>query len=236
MTEVQYNKDIICLRNISHSYPKDLSRQVILNNISLSIPHGQSCAIVGASGSGKSTLLNIIGLLDKPNVGSVFINGTEMSQANIEIRAIARNQIIGFVFQSYNLLPRLTILDNVALPLFYRGVSKSNAYKAAKIQLNRVGLSDKIQYKPADLSGGQRQRVAIARSLIGEPILLLADEPTGNLDSKNAEGIINLLMSLNQTEKTTLLLVTHDKNLAGCMSRCIEVHDGTISERSHANG
>ncbi|CCK03240.1 Cell division transporter, ATP-binding protein FtsE (TC 3.A.5.1.1) [Cronobacter sakazakii 701] len=110
-----------------------------------------------------------------------------MSQANSEIRAIARNQIIGFVFQSYNLLPRLTILDNVALPLFYRGVSKSNAYKAAKIQLNRVGLSDKIQYKPADLSGGQRQRVAIARSLIGEPILLLADEPTGNLDSKNAE-------------------------------------------------
>ncbi|MBF3375407.1 ATP-binding cassette domain-containing protein, partial [Leptospira borgpetersenii serovar Arborea] len=100
--------------------------------------------------------------------------------------------------------------------------SKSNAYKAAKIQLNRVGLSDKIQYKPADLSGGQRQRVAIARSLIGEPILLLADEPTGNLDSKNAEGIINLLMSLNQTEKTTLLLVTHDKSLAGCMSRCIE--------------
>ncbi|ABU76387.1 hypothetical protein ESA_01119 [Cronobacter sakazakii ATCC BAA-894] len=159
-----------------------------------------------------------------------------MSQANSEIRAIARNQIIGFVFQSYNLLPRLTILDNVALPLFYRGVSKSNAYKAAKIQLNRVGLSDKIQYKPADLSGGQRQRVAIARSLIGEPILLLADEPTGNLDSKNAEGIINLLMSLNQTEKTTLLLVTHDKNLAGCMFRCIEVHDGTISERSHANG
>ncbi|GKW16961.1 ABC transporter ATP-binding protein [Pectobacterium carotovorum subsp. carotovorum] len=225
--------DLICLQDLSLTYSTGASSQAVLHNISLSIPAGQSCAIVGASGSGKSTLLNIIGLLDQPVSGRLLLAGQDMSQASADERAIVRNQVIGFVFQSFNLLPRLDALDNVALPLLYRGVSRQAARQAAQLQLARVGLAERTHHRPADLSGGQRQRVAIARALVGEPVLLLADEPTGNLDSQTADDIIALLLALNREQGTTLVMVTHDEGMAGRMARRIQVQDGRIHEVHH---
>lgn len=228
------NNRLICLEKVTYAYTTGASTQNVLHDVSFSIPKGQSCAIVGASGSGKSTLLNLIGLLDEPTTGRLLLAGEDMSRVNAESRAIARNRLIGFVFQSFNLLPRLNALDNVALPLLYRGVSQPQARQAAMVQLERVGLASHHHHRPADMSGGQRQRVAIARALIGEPGLLLADEPTGNLDSQTAHDIIELLLSLNHEYGTTLVVVTHDNGIAQRMARCIEVCDGRIEERQHA--
>lgn len=232
----KYPQNLICLSGISRDYPAGASSHSILRNVSLNVPVGQSCAITGTSGSGKSTLLNIIGLLDKPTSGQVILAGRDMTNASDDVRAKARNQIIGFVFQGFNLLPRLTALENVALPLLYRGISRAVARQKASFQLERVGLSERLRHRPADLSGGQRQRVAIARALIGEPRLLLADEPTGNLDYETAQGIVNLLLSLNETTETTLVMVTHDENIAGRMSRRICVTDGLITGDINAEG
>lgn len=229
-----HDTDLIRLENITHAYATGASSQAILYDVSFSVPTGQSCAIVGASGSGKSTLLNLIGLLDEPTSGRVLLAGEDMTNADAESRAIARNRIIGFVFQSFNLLPRLDALDNVALPLLYRGIPQPQARQAALTQLERVGLSNRSHHRPADMSGGQRQRVAIARALVGEPSLLLADEPTGNLDSQTAQDIIGLLLSLNRERGTTLVVVTHDTGIADRMARCIQVRDGRIEEAGHA--
>ena len=229
-----HDTDLIRLENITHAYATGASSQAVLYDVSFSVPTGQSCAIVGASGSGKSTLLNLIGLLDEPTSGRVLLAGEDMTNADAESRAIARNRIIGFVFQSFNLLPRLDALDNVALPLLYRGIPQPQARQAALTQLERVGLSNRSHHRPADMSGGQRQRVAIARVLVGEPSLLLADEPTGNLDSQTAQDIIGLLLSLNRERGTTLVVVTHDTGIADRMARCIQVRDGRIEEAGHA--
>ena len=229
-----HDSDFIRLENIKHAYATGASSQAVLYDVSFSVPTGQSCAIVGASGSGKSTLLNLIGLLDEPTSGRVLLAGEDMTNADAESRAIARNRIIGFVFQSFNLLPRLDALDNVALPLLYRGIPQPQARQAALTQLERVGLSNRSHHRPADMSGGQRQRVAIARALVGEPSLLLADEPTGNLDSQTAQDIIGLLLSLNRERGTTLVVVTHDTGIADRMARCIQVRDGRIEEAGHA--
>ncbi|WJV53420.1 ABC transporter ATP-binding protein [Prodigiosinella aquatilis] len=229
-----HDTDLIRLENITHAYATGASNQTVLHNVSFSVPTGQSCAIVGASGSGKSTLLNLIGLLDEPTLGRVLLAGEDMTSADAESRAIARNRIIGFVFQSFNLLPRLNALDNVALPLLYRGIPQPQARQAALMQLERVGLTNHRHHRPADMSGGQRQRVAIARALVGEPSLLLADEPTGNLDSQTAQDIIELLLSLNRECGTTLVVVTHDTGIADRMARCIQVHDGRVEEAGHA--
>lgn len=228
-----HDTDLIRLENITHAYATGTSSQAVLYDVSFSVPTGQSCAIVGASGSGKSTLLNLIGLLDEPTSGRVLLAGEDMTNADAESRAIARNRIIGFVFQSFNLLPRLDALDNVALPLLYRGIPQPQARQAALTQLERVGLSNRSHHRPADMSGGQRQRVAIARALVGEPSLLLADEPTGNLDSQTAQDIIGLLLSLNRERGTTLVVVTHDTGIADRMARCIQVRDGRIEEAEH---
>lgn len=182
----------------------------------------------------KSTLLNIIGLLDKPSSGKVLLAGEDVSTASDDVRARARNQIIGFVFQGFNLLSRLNALDNVALPLLYRGLPKSIAREQAQLQLDRVGLAERLYYRPADLSGGQRQRVAIARALVGEPALLLADEPTGNLDQDTANEIVALLLSLNETAGTTLVMVTHDEKMAERMERRIRIGNGHIVEDTYA--
>nr|WP_200866298.1 ABC transporter ATP-binding protein [Pseudomonas syringae] len=203
----------------------------VLNQVSLSIEHGQSCAIVGSSGSGKSTLLNVIGLLDRPTRGVLFLDEVDMSRACPQQRAKVRNQLIGFVFQSFNLLPRLSALDNVALPLLYRGYSRSAARTAARHEIERVGLADRAHHRPAELSGGQRQRVAIARALVGKPALILADEPTGNLDTTTASEILTLLLSLNKDHGVTLIIVTHDVALAGHMQRCLYVTDGRVDEK-----
>lgn len=228
-----YDSEMLRLERITHAYPTGASSQAILHDVSLSIPTGQSCAIVGASGSGKSTLLNLMGLLDAPTAGRVLLAGVDMTRAGSDECARVRNRIIGFVFQSFHLLPRLDALDNVALPLLYRGLSRPAARQAAQAQLAKVGLSERACSLPADLSGGQRQRVAIARALVGEPALLLADEPTGNLDGQTARDTIDLLLSLNRERGATLILVTHDHGIANRMERRVEVCDGRIREARH---
>ncbi|KHL72409.1 ABC transporter ATP-binding protein [Pseudomonas putida] len=213
---------IVCVNGIA----RILGCQPVLQDVALSIPRGQTCAIIGPSGSGKSTLLNLIGLLDQPCRGQIVLAGRDMTAATADQRAIMRNRLLGFIFQSFNLLPRLTALDNVALPLSYRGIGRVAARQAAQQQLEAVGLGQRAHDLPADLSGGQRQRVAIARALVTEPALLLADEPTGNLDGATAEGIAALLLALNRERGVTLLMVTHDPAMARRMDRCIEVRNG----------
>jgi putative ABC transport system ATP-binding protein len=205
-----------------------LSGQPVLSDVCLSISRGESCAIVGASGSGKSTLLNLIGQLDQPCRGTLLIDGYDMTDAGPDQRAVMRNRLLGFIFQSFNLLPRLSALDNVALPLCYRGIPLSTARQAAHSQLVKVGLEHRASYRPADLSGGQRQRVAIARALVTDPKVLLADEPTGSLDSDTAQDIVGLLVALNRQQGTTVLMVTHDPALARCMDRRLLVHGGAV--------
>ncbi|WP_409295238.1 ABC transporter ATP-binding protein [Pseudomonas sp. KCJK8670] len=206
-----------------------LGNQPILHDVSLSIPSAQTCAIVGPSGSGKSILLNLMGLLDQPCQGRVLLAGRDMTAANADQRAILRNRMIGFVFQSFNLIPRLTALDNVALPLCYRGVRQAAARRAAQVQLEAVGLGLRVRHRPADLSGGQRQRVAMARALVTEPRLLLADEPTGNLDAATSNEVLELLLALNRERGVTLVMVTHDATLARRMERCLQVQDGGVA-------
>ncbi|MBD2814416.1 ABC transporter ATP-binding protein [Xenorhabdus sp. Flor] len=202
----------------------------VLKNITAQIFAGQSCAIVGTSGSGKSTLLNILGLLDKPTSGKYFLCGVDMSKADADLRARMRNKEIGFVFQSFHLLAGMTSTENVALPLLYRGISASQAHKIARDKLHLVGLSHRAMHYPADLSGGQRQRVALARALVGEPSLLLADEPTGNLDQQTAEEILSLLSSLHTDNAMTLVVITHDAMVANHMQRELRMVDGQLHE------
>ncbi|WP_087500473.1 ABC transporter ATP-binding protein [Pseudomonas sp. SID14000] len=211
-----------------HGFTRLLGGQTILHDVSFSIFPGESCAITGPSGSGKSTLLNLIGLLDQPCRGRLVLDGCDMTHATANQRAITRNRLLGFVFQSFNLLPRLSILDNVALPLSYRGIGLASARRAATLQLEKVGLAHCARNRPADLSGGQRQRVAIARALVTGPRILLADEPTGNLDCETAQEIIGLLCRLNHEQGMTLLMVTHDPAMAQRMQRRMQVRDGGV--------
>jgi len=221
---------LVVLERINHGYQMGDTLQPILHEVSLTINRGQSCALTGTSGSGKSTLLNLIGLLDQPASGRFLLDGHDMSHATDDMRADFRNQKIGFIFQSFNLLPRLNALDNVALPLCYRGCPRSQAWQRARHQLELVGLGERMNHRPAELSGGQCQRVAIARALVGKPALLLADEPTGNLDRATAQEILELLLKLNRQEGVTLIMVTHDESLTVYLDRCLRVKDGRIME------
>lgn len=220
----------ISLNNVSRTYFQGNNCISVLKSISLRIHKGDSCSIVGASGSGKSTLLNILGLLDQPSSGSYLLDKQPIAGLSKDQTAMIRNRQIGFVFQSFNLLPRLNAIDNVALPLLYRGIGREEARRHAMQQLAKVGLSDRTLYFPADLSGGQRQRVAIARALVGTPALILADEPTGNLDAESAQSVLSLLLELNQKDAVTLVLVTHDAAVSRQLGRQIVVRDGEIVE------
>lgn len=223
---------LISLRDVCQSYR--LGKQIVpvLRHITLTVQRGETCALLGASGSGKSTLLNILGLLDRPASGEFYFGRRNVLGANADELALIRNHEIGFVFQAFNLLPRLTALDNVALPLRYRGVARRRARELSMEQLRNVGLADRAGHRPADLSGGQRQRVAIARALIGGPSVILADEPTGNLDSATADGIMALLLALNREHDVTLIMVTHDAALARRFGRQLRVQSGTLYESS----
>ncbi|MEQ2026607.1 ABC transporter ATP-binding protein [Xenorhabdus szentirmaii] len=222
---------VINMQNLTRVYQQGERNPIsILKDITAQIFVGQSCAIVGTSGSGKSTLLNILGLLDKPTSGKYFLCGVDMSTADDEFRARMRNKEIGFVFQSFHLLPGMTATENVALPLLYRGISASQAHRIAREKLHLVGLSQRAGHYPADLSGGQRQRVALARALVGEPSLLLADEPTGNLDQQTAEEILLLLSSLHTENAMTLVVITHDAMVADHMQRELRMVDGQLHE------
>ena len=204
------------------------SEQVYANdNISITIDEGEFVAIVGKSGSGKSTLMNIIGALDKPTSGHYYLNGRDTSNMSEDELADLRNKYIGFIFQQYNLLPKLTLLENVELPLLYAGLSASKRKERALDALNKVGLKEKYKSFPNQLSGGQQQRVSIARALAGTPSLLLADEPTGALDSKTSRDVLNFLKTLNNEGKT-VVIITHDNSIAEEANRIIQIKDGHI--------
>lgn len=199
-----------------------------LDGVSLTIDQGEFVAILGASGSGKSTLMHIMGFMDQATKGSILLDGQDMSRLSEKERAQVRGTKIGFVFQAFNLLSRLTVLENTMLPLQYQHMSSGNAKQRSREVLDLIGLGDRISHYPNQLSGGQRQRVAIARALVNNPRLILADEPTGNLDSANAELILEVFEKLHREEKRTLVLVTHDPRVADRAKRRIEVKDGKI--------
>lgn len=224
------HESLISLRGIGKGYLLGGQPLQILKDVCLDIFPGESCAIVGASGSGKSTLLNILGLLDRPDSGAYRFAEHDIFSVDGDRLAAIRNRLIGFVFQSFNLLPRLNALDNVALPLSYRGMPRREALERAEAMLARVGLAERAGHRPADLSGGQRQRVAIARALVGEPALILADEPTGNLDASTAKEVLELLLTLNRERQVTLVVVTHDPSLAARLGRQLTVRHGEVHE------
>jgi putative ABC transport system ATP-binding protein len=222
----QSNTPIIVTQNLGKSVPTSEGELHILSSVDVIIKSGESIAIVGESGSGKTTLLSLLAGLDTPSTGSVSIKGRDITLMNEDGRAVLRNELIGFVFQSFQLLPGLTALENVMLPLELSG--DANAAVAAKDLLQRVGLSKRLEHTPKQLSGGEQQRVALARAFVTQPAILFADEPTGNLDSKTGGHIIDLLFELNQEKHTTLVLVTHDATLAARCERVIKLDAGSV--------
>lgn len=220
-------EEIIKLKDIVKNYKVGTQIVRALRSVSLSINKGEYVAIMGASGSGKSTLMNIIGCLDTPTSGEYTLNSNKVSSLSDDELAEIRNREIGFVFQTFNLLPRNTALENVMLPLVYAGMKKAERYKKAENILVDVGLADRVEHKPNELSGGQRQRVAVARALVNDPSILLADEPTGNLDSKISEEIMQLFTEIHR-KGNTIILVTHEEEIARHAHRIIRLKDGEI--------
>lgn len=219
---------LIQLHKIHKHYRQATHDLHVLDDINLSINEGEMVAIMGPSGSGKSTLMNIIGLLDKPSDGTYFLSGKPQSDLSDDENADIRNQKIGFVFQQFHLLPKLDAKENVALPLLYRKMNAANSDKKALQYLDKVQMKSHALHRPNQLSGGQQQRVAIARALVGEPSVILADEPTGALDSKTGQEILNLFKQLNQKENKTIIIVTHDANVAKQCTRTIILADGKV--------
>jgi len=219
---------MIELKSVGKTYRTDKIETVALNAIDLSIQKGEMVSIMGPSGCGKSTLLNMIGLLDEPSEGALCIDGHDFNGHSDKKNAAFRNHSIGFVFQSFHLIPDLSVRDNVEIPLLYRKMSAPDRKRKALDALERVGLSSRVDHFPTQLSGGQQQRVAIARAIVGQPRILLADEPTGNLDSHMGDEIMAILEHLNQNDGTTVVMVTHDQDKADRTQRIVRVFDGRI--------
>lgn len=226
---MEENKPFIQMKDINKVYQMGDIEFNALKNINLSIYRKEFVAIVGPSGSGKSTLMNLIGCLDVPTTGKYYIDGNDVSSLGDDSLAEIRNFTIGFIFQGFNLLPKLNALENVELPLVYQGKEKEDRYQRASRALERVGLSERLLHKPSQLSGGQQQRVAIARALAGDPSLILADEPTGNLDSKSGVEVMKMLHELHD-QGQTIVLITHDNDIAMQAKRMIRIYDGEIVE------
>lgn len=220
---------ILEMQDICKEFPMGKNVTKVLKDVSLTVDEGDYLAIMGPSGSGKTTLMNLIGCLDVPTSGSYFLGGKDITKCTMKELAKVRNVEIGFVFQSFNLLPKLSALDNVALPLLYRGVKKEERRKLAKEALETVGLSERVDYRPDQLSGGQCQRVAIARAIVGKPKLLLADEPTGALDSASGKQVMELFDMLHENG-STIIMITHDSHIAGYAQKVNYIKDGILSE------
>ncbi len=220
--------DVIAMQDICKDYTLGSGVTTpVLKSINLIVEPGEFVAIMGSSGSGKSTLMNLLGTLDRPTSGLYLLDGEDINEYDDAALAHLRNQTIGFVFQGFNLLPRRSIVDNIALPLFYGGEERKERVRRAEHYLNQVGLSSHRNYLPGQLSGGQQQRIAIARALAGEPTLILADEPTGNLDSHTSKEIMEIFSALNK-EGITIVLVTHEMDIACCAKRLVQLKDGKI--------
>jgi ABC-type lipoprotein export system ATPase subunit len=228
--------ELIKLDNITKTYHLGEMDVPVLKGISLEVGRGELVALMGASGSGKSTLMNILGCLDRPSSGKYWLDREEVSQLSSDQRARVRNQKIGFVFQSFNLLPRTSALEQVTMPLTYTAATMSERQGAdrARALLERVGLADRMDHYPSQLSGGQQQRVAIARALVNNPPLLFADEPTGNLDSKTSREVLEMFRLLNEEEGITIILVTHDPTVADVAKRTIHISDGLIENGTYS--
>ena len=216
------------INNLTKTFVKDGQKIEVLKGLDLQISSGESLAFVGVSGAGKSTLIHVLGTLDRPSSGSMLIDGMDVFNWEEKKLARFRNEKIGFIFQFFNLLPEFTSLENTMMPALIRGMSRDEAKHHAEIILNEVGLGDRMKHKPGELSGGEQQRVAVARALIMEPAIILADEPTGNLDRSTGVKIEEMLATLNKARKATLIIVTHNQSLADQMSRRIALRDGRI--------
>ncbi|MEN6392268.1 MAG: ABC transporter ATP-binding protein [Anaerolineaceae bacterium] len=226
------NEWVIDAKNLTKIYSMGEVEVNALNGLDMQVRHGEVVSIMGPSGSGKSTLMNILGCLDKPTDGEYFLDGENVAGMTDNQLADIRNRKVGFIFQSFNLLPRSSALTNVELPLRYRSTNGFDRKELAKKSLEAVGLGDRLNHRPSELSGGQQQRVAIARALVNDPAIVMADEPTGNLDSKSGTEIMELLLGLNKKLGTTLIIVTHDPEIARHASRIIYIRDGRVEDRA----
>lgn len=218
---------MIQLKDITKVYQTKTIETTALNNINLEVPEGEFLSIMGPSGCGKSTLLNIMGMIDEPTTGAVTIAGQSVNNYHSKAVARFRNEKLGFIFQSFHLINELSVLDNVELPLIYRKASAKKRRQLAEQALEQVGLKNRMKHFPGQLSGGQKQRVAIARAIVGQPQIILADEPTGNLDSVMGNEIMDILLRLNQDHKTTIVMVTHDETMAQKTHRLVRLFDGS---------
>ena len=228
MSEAKNRHDVLACRSIVRRFREGDSMLEVLSGVDLSVKAAECVAIVGASGSGKTTLLQIMGGLDEPTSGDVFVNGQSMAQADEEAKGHLRNRYLGFVYQFHHLLPEFTAQENVAMPLMIRRLPREEALQMAAELLERVGLGERLDHKPGELSGGERQRAAVARALITRPKLVLADEPTGNLDAGNGEHVLRLMLELNREMRTSLVIVTHDRDIAARMDRVLVLENGKI--------
>ena len=231
MTENVAGKDpVLVCRDIVRRFEEGSSVLEVLSGVDLEVQAGERLAIIGSSGSGKTTLLQIMGGLDEPTTGDIHVGGHSMAQISESEKGLLRNKYLGFVYQFHHLLPEFSAEENVAMPLLIRGDKRSAALAAARDLLNRVGLGERLGHKPGELSGGERQRAAVARALINRPALVLADEPTGNLDAGNGAQVLSLMLELNRERQTSLVIVTHDHSIAAQMDRILVLADGRLRQ------
>ena len=224
------NDVVIHAEHLGKTYAEGKLRTPVFDGLSLSVAKGETVAILGASGAGKSTLLHLLGGLDTPTAGEVYVSGQKMSALSDAARGALRNKALGFVYQFHHLLPEFTALENVMLPVLLNGTAVHEASQRAKALLESVGLGHRLEHKPGELSGGERQRAAVARALVNHPACVLGDEPTGNLDEKTAATVFELMLALNREKHTSLVLVTHARSLARRLDRVLELHEGKLRE------